>query len=81
MSACGECGARAAQGEPHGVGCSRKQPAFTVTISDIGRCPKMSLSPSHYRDDGTCLCDDEDDDQWRSCTATSATSPATTWLE
>lgn len=27
-----------------------------IRTSDIMRCPKHSLSPSHYRDDGTCEC-------------------------
>jgi len=28
--------------------------------SDIGRCPKMSLLPAHFRDDGTCRCDERE---------------------
>jgi hypothetical protein len=27
-----------------------------IKHSDIARCPKQSLLPSHYRDDGTCKC-------------------------
>jgi hypothetical protein len=29
-----------------------------IKHSDIANCPKRSLLPQHYRDDGTCLCDD-----------------------
>lgn len=29
-----------------------------VTRSQIGACPIRSLSPEHYRDDGTCKCDE-----------------------
>lgn len=29
--------------------------AFTIMRSDIERCPDKSLSPSHYREDGSCL--------------------------
>jgi hypothetical protein len=28
-----------------------------IKHSDIANCPKRSLLPQHYRDDGTCLCD------------------------
>jgi len=27
-----------------------------IKHSDIANCPKQSLAPQHYRDDGTCLC-------------------------
>jgi hypothetical protein len=27
-----------------------------ISTSDIARCPKHSLLPQHYRDDGSCLC-------------------------
>lgn len=30
--------------------------AFTISSADIGRCPKRSLLPAHYRADGTCKC-------------------------
>lgn len=30
----------------------------TITLNDIKRCPKSSLSPSHYRGDGSCRCDE-----------------------
>ena len=30
--------------------------AFTVLSSDIGRCPKMSMLPEHFWDDGVCRC-------------------------
>jgi hypothetical protein len=26
--------------------------------SDVAACPKTSLLPAHYRDDGTCRCDE-----------------------
>lgn len=29
---------------------------FTVKRSDIQRCPKHSLLPAHYNDDGSCRC-------------------------
>lgn len=32
---------------------------FVVTSEDIARCPIQSLKPEHYRDDGTCRCDEE----------------------
>jgi hypothetical protein len=32
--------------------------AFTITSADIARCQKTSLSPRHYREDGTCYCDE-----------------------
>lgn len=28
---------------------------FTITMSDIKKCPDLRLDPEHYRDDGTCL--------------------------
>lgn len=31
--------------------------AFVIKSSDIERCPIHSFAPSHYRDDGTCLCE------------------------
>lgn len=37
--------------------------AFTVTSADLARCPIGSLSPSHYREDGTCLCDEDNDEE------------------
>ena len=29
---------------------------FVIQTSDVERCPIHSLLPSHYRDDGSCLC-------------------------
>lgn len=29
---------------------------FTITMADIRRCPKHSIHPSHYNDDGSCRC-------------------------
>ena len=29
---------------------------FVISSSDIERCPVRSLSPRHYREDGSCLC-------------------------
>lgn len=37
--------------------------AFTVKLSDIQRCPKHSMLPAHYRDDGSCLCFRPDGDR------------------
>jgi hypothetical protein len=30
-----------------------------ISVSDIERCPRGSLSPGHYKDDGSCLCTPE----------------------
>ena len=32
--------------------------AFMIRMSDVNRCPIKSLSPAHYRDDGTCRCEE-----------------------
>lgn len=32
----------------------------TVRMSDIQRCPKRSMLAGHYRDDGTCRCDERE---------------------
>ena len=29
-----------------------------IKHSDIGRCPHVIMVPTHYRDDGSCKCDD-----------------------
>jgi hypothetical protein len=31
-----------------------------VKRSDITACPKLSLSPAHYRDDGSCRCNERE---------------------
>lgn len=31
-----------------------------VRHSDVGKCPFLILVPEHYRDDGSCRCDDPD---------------------
>lgn len=31
----------------------------TIKQSDILACPHVILMPDHYRDDGSCRCDDE----------------------
>lgn len=31
----------------------------TISMADIRRCPNFILAPIHYRDDGTCRCDDQ----------------------
>jgi hypothetical protein len=48
-----------------------------LNYADINACPHTIFLPSHYRDDGTCKCDDPDqtemadwgytwrDGQWR----------------
>ncbi len=36
-----------------------------ITSTQIAACPKLSLSPSHYRNDGSCKCDDPD--FWVAC--------------
>jgi hypothetical protein len=30
----------------------------TLSTADLTRCPKTSLLPAHYRDDGSCLCNE-----------------------
>lgn len=30
--------------------------AFVITMLDVSRCPKHSLAPSHYHEDGSCRC-------------------------
>lgn len=32
----------------------------TITSRDVAACPKISLSPGHYRPDGSCLCDERE---------------------
>ena len=34
--------------------------SFVLKRSDIQRCPKHSLSPRHYNEDGTCKCPKEE---------------------
>lgn len=34
-----------------------------IKMSDIALCPSLILVPEHYRDDGSCRCDEEDDDE------------------
>ena len=34
--------------------------ARTIRQSDIARCPHVILVASHYREDGSCRCDDPD---------------------
>lgn len=29
-----------------------------IKQSDIGKCPHVIMVPTHYREDGTCKCDD-----------------------
>jgi hypothetical protein len=31
-----------------------------VKSSDVAACPKTSLLPGHYRDDGSCRCDERE---------------------
>jgi hypothetical protein len=31
-----------------------------INSRDIARCPKYSLHPAHFRDDGTCRCDERE---------------------
>lgn len=32
--------------------------AFVLKYSDIARCRFLIMVPEHYREDGTCRCDD-----------------------
>jgi hypothetical protein len=34
-----------------------------ITSRDLMNCPKSSLLPSHFRDDGTCRCDEREEAQ------------------
>jgi hypothetical protein len=36
---------------------------FVIRKSDVDRCPKGSLSASHYREDGSCRCGDETEEE------------------
>lgn len=40
---------------PEGYSNMRK-----IRQSDVAACPHFILVPEHYREDGTCLCDDPD---------------------
>lgn len=45
-------------------GCVKCEPGPRVRVirsTDVARCPKQSLAPSHYRDDGTCRCNEEEE--------------------
>lgn len=52
--------------ERHGVLFGTLRPDGEVTNvrvihhADIARCPHLILVPDHYREDGTCRCDDPD---------------------
>jgi hypothetical protein len=35
--------------------------AQTITALDMSRCPKQALYPGHYREDGTCRCDEREE--------------------
>lgn len=45
-------------------GAQARDPAVVrvrvLTSGDIAACPKLSLSPEHYRDDRTCRCGERD---------------------
>jgi hypothetical protein len=32
--------------------------ARTIKQADIGKCPFVIFAPEHYREDGSCKCDD-----------------------
>jgi hypothetical protein len=32
-----------------------------INSTDVAACPKQSLLPQHYHDDGTCKCAERDD--------------------
>jgi hypothetical protein len=34
---------------------------FVIRSSDIGRCPRHGMAAWHYREDGTCYCDQADE--------------------
>jgi hypothetical protein len=59
---CHRCGWRGWTRRVRGVGrlcgdCRGLAPsAFVLSVGDIARCPLQSLSPTHYRADGSCLC-------------------------
>jgi hypothetical protein len=35
-----------------------------IRSDDIARCPRRSLLPGHYREDGTCLCCKAESEGW-----------------
>jgi hypothetical protein len=37
----------------------------TMKHSDFAKCEHVILLPSHYRDDGTCKCDDPNEKQMK----------------
>lgn len=47
-----------------------------VTSNDVAACPKMSLSPAHYHDDGSCRCDERADAQTEVAAARAAYAAA-----
>lgn len=49
--------------------------AFTVSSTAVARCPIHSLSPRHYRDDGTCPCRGDTESQGGSPTTLPPGSP------
>lgn len=38
---------------------------FTISSSDLARCPKQSLNASHYNVDGSCKCGKPEDEERR----------------
>ena len=37
----------------------------TISFDVLARCPKFLFSPDHYRDDGSCKCNDPNHDVMR----------------
>lgn len=44
------------EGERDRLGGGPSARTFTVSSTDIDRCPIRSLVPAHYNDDGSCRC-------------------------
>jgi len=34
---------------------------FTLKQSDLMKCPHFIIAPEHYREDGTCKCNDKNE--------------------
>jgi hypothetical protein len=46
-------------------GAARETNIRTLKQSDISRCPHVIFLPDHYRDDGSCKCNDPDETAMR----------------
>lgn len=61
---------------------------FAISSADIARCPKHSISARHFREDGSCRCDEREEAKAEVASARQAVrearerlSKARDWLE